>query len=86
MSRMSAFVRNVHVPIFRFLIDFILNFPVMNKLFPLNIYRSMNATLFPNCHLSINIFSRRLNPLTHLEKNYFVAFNDSETIVNESFI
>ena len=36
-------------------------------------YRSINATLFPNCHVSINIFSRRLlNSLTHLENSIFL--------------
>ena len=47
-----------------------LNFPLMWKSIPLNIFRFINATWFPQLHLSIKIFSRRLlNSLTYLE-NY----------------
>ena len=68
-----------------FWFTFMLYFPFVWHSLPLNINMSIHGTLFPKCHLSIEIFScRLLNSFTHLE-NCFLSFNNPKSVINDSF-
>ena len=87
MSRVSVYQRNIHISIFRFLINFDAQFPVNVKLFPFEyIYRFIKCNMVcATPFIYKNIFPQVVKFINPSRKLFFVAFNDSESVIDESF-